>query len=659
MLKRFCLLNLIFSVLLISVPVTSQIKRGVQVREKPIAQTEKRTALVIGNGAYQNTTQLQNPVNDATDVAAALRKLGFEVLFATNADKRQMEKLMREFGFKLEASKGVGLFYYAGHGLQMNGENYLLPVEADIPAEDEVKHAGVSLGFVLDKMESAKNSLNLVILDACRNNPFARSWRNYRDVGDNKGLAKISPETGMLVLYATGPGKVASDGTERNGLFTEALLKHILKPNLEYDQMVRAVSADVWQKSNKKQLPWKEGNTLQEFYFAKTGTNNQPGERTQPEVSFVEKDRAAIEREAWLLVGNGNSANDIRAFLQEFPNGANAGKAKIRLEQLAWDSVKNSNDKAKVKAYLDEFPNGASASIARIKLRQLETVSAPITTNNSETDLTINSVPKSNNSVTVGTVRKNSIGMELVYIPAGEFMMGSESGKSDQKPVHKVSIKEGFWMGKYEVSIGEWKKLMSNIPKELDKAEAKFKESDEQPIIYVSWNDAKEFIAKLNAKNDGFEYGLPSEAQWEYAARAGTNTKFAFGDSLNTKQFNNSDKTVPVGSYKPNSWSLYDMHGNVAEWIEDVYAYYDTSLKDESPNKGITYWSERIIRGGSYNALVSDSGGYNPEFDDDKRVTRLKVKNEITPTLESAYRDSIAPDKRLKTVGFRVMARLK
>lgn len=658
MLKRFCLLNLIFSVLLISVPVTSQIKRGVQVREKPIAQTEKRTALVIGNGEYQNTTQLQNPVNDATDVAEALGELGFEVLFAKNADKRQMEKLMREFGFKLAASKGVGLFYYAGHGLQMNGENYLLPVEADIPAEDEVKYAGVSLRFVLDKMESAKNSLNLVILDACRNNPFARSWRNYRSVGGNKGLAQIEPQTGTLVLYATQPGNVASDGAGKNGLFTAALLKQMRVPNLEYDQMVRLLSREVYENSRGKQTPWKEGNSLVDFYFSKNASDNQRSERAQPEVAVMEKDRFTVEREAWLLVANSNSVNDVRAFLKEFPNGANAAKAKILLEQFVWDSVKNSNDKAKVKAYLDEFPNGASTSIARIKLRQLETVSVPITTNNSELNLTINSVPKSNKSVAVGTVRKNSIGMELVYIPAGEFMMGSESGKSDQKPVHKVTIKEGFWMGKYEVSIGEWKKLMGNIPKELNNAEAKFKESDDQPVIYVSWIDAKEFITKLNAKNDGFEYGLPSEAQWEYAVRAGTNTKFAFGDSLDTKQFNNSDKTTPVGSYKPNVWGLYDMHGNVAEWVEDIYAYYDTSLKDESPNIGITYWSERIIRGGSYNALVR-IGGYNPEFDDDKRVTRLKVKNEITPTLESAYRDSIAPDKRLKTVGFRVMARLK
>lgn len=264
------------------------------------SNSEKRVALVIGNGAYRKAKPLPNPTNDATDMAATLKSLGFEVFSGTNLDKRGMENLIREFGNKL-ASGGVGLFYYAGHGIQVGGENYLVPVDADIPEEDEVSYAAVPLNLVLAKMNSARNDLNIVVLDACRNNPFARSWRSFRDNSNTDGLAKISPPTGTLVLYATEPGKVASDGAGRNGLFTEALLKQIKNPNLEYDQMVKQLSAEVWQKSNKQQLPWKEGNTLADFYFVKNGAKTNAA-KTQPTVSsekqppVSDENRASIEK---------------------------------------------------------------------------------------------------------------------------------------------------------------------------------------------------------------------------------------------------------------------------------------------------------------------------------------------------------------------------
>ena len=144
-------------------------------REKPaVGQTERRIALVIGNGDYLRTKSLANPANDAEDMAKTLRDVGFEVLSGVNQSKRQMESLIREFGLKL-ASGGTGLFYYAGHGLQVGGSNYLVPVDAEIPEEDEVQYQTVPLDLILTKMTTAKNDLNIVILDACRNNPFARS----------------------------------------------------------------------------------------------------------------------------------------------------------------------------------------------------------------------------------------------------------------------------------------------------------------------------------------------------------------------------------------------------------------------------------------------------------------------------------------------------
>jgi hypothetical protein len=246
--------------------------RGVGNKSKNTQSSEKRLALVIGNSAYKNATPLPNPVNDAQDMAVILNSLGFEVLSETNQTKREMEILIRRFGEKLAGQGGVGLFFYAGHGLQVNGNNYLVPVEADIPKEDEVEYQTVNLSFLLGKMASSGNNLNIVILDACRNNPFARSWRNFRDTGDARGLAKVTPPAGTIMLYATQPGNVASDGTGRNGLFTGSLLEQIKKPNIELDAMVKSLARDVSRKSSGKQLPWKEGITLGDFYFAATGS---------------------------------------------------------------------------------------------------------------------------------------------------------------------------------------------------------------------------------------------------------------------------------------------------------------------------------------------------------------------------------------------------
>ncbi len=369
---------LILVSLVFSSAIFAQKTRELTQEEDNKKTSQKRVALVIGNGAYTKAKPLPNPSNDAADMAQTLRDLGFEVISGVNQTKRQTETLIREFGTKLAASGGIGLFYYAGHGIQVGGENYIVPVDADIPEEDEVAYSAVPISLVLSKMMTAKNDLNIVILDACRNNPFARSWRSFRDNSNSDGLAKISPPTGTLVLYATEPGKVASDGAGRNGLFTEALLKQIKKPNIEYDQMVKALSADVWQKSNKQQLPWKEGNSLTDFYFAgnqqKTNVITNPIPNDKPsEPIIVAKDKAAQEKEAWDLVKNSSDADDFRFFLKEFPNEANSEKAKIRLEEIVWNSLKTSNDKAKVQVYLNEFPNGANSATARIKLRQLET----------------------------------------------------------------------------------------------------------------------------------------------------------------------------------------------------------------------------------------------------------------------------------------------
>jgi tetratricopeptide (TPR) repeat protein len=264
----FCLL---FALLVLHSSAQIELAQSDRNLERPNAAgvAEKRLALVIGNGSYQKARSLANPANDATDVAAALSGLGFEVISGTNLSLKQMNDKVREFGDRLKAGGGVGLFYYAGHGIQVSGRNYLIPVDADIPREDEVDFAAMNLDIVLRKLATANNGLNIVVLDACRNNPFARSWSRGEDGG---GLAQVSAPTGTFIAYATSPDKTASDGTGRNGLYTSQLLKVIKQPGLKIEEAFKQVTIGVDQASQGNQIPWTSSSLRGEFYF-KTSTN--------------------------------------------------------------------------------------------------------------------------------------------------------------------------------------------------------------------------------------------------------------------------------------------------------------------------------------------------------------------------------------------------
>jgi len=231
-----------------------------------------RYALVIGNANYKNSP-LDNPVNDAQDMATSLRRLGFDVIEKENLSRKEMANSIREFG-ELIAKGGVGLFYYAGHGMQVNGKNYLIPVNANIQHEDEVAYESVDVDRLLAKMYSAGNRLNIVILDACRNNPFARSFRS-----GSRGLARMNAPVGTLIAYATSPNSVASDGKrgERNGLYTKHLLANMEIPDLEIGQMFRRVRRAVRIATNKAQIPWESSSMEGDFYFvAQTTVVNHP-----------------------------------------------------------------------------------------------------------------------------------------------------------------------------------------------------------------------------------------------------------------------------------------------------------------------------------------------------------------------------------------------
>ena len=221
----------------------------------------QRIALVIGNGNY-TLNPLYNPVNDANDMAAALRKCNFSVIKITNATRQEMRKSIRRFGEAIAASDAIGLFYYSGHAIQVDGENYMVPLGTGVYREDEVEDECLKVSSVLRKMISARNRLNIIVLDACRHNPFEGSFRS-----STRGLAKMDTPIGSILAFSTAPGAVAADGTGRNGLYTSMLLKHILTPNLEIGQLFRRVRIDVMAASDDKQIPWESSSLTGNFYF--------------------------------------------------------------------------------------------------------------------------------------------------------------------------------------------------------------------------------------------------------------------------------------------------------------------------------------------------------------------------------------------------------
>lgn len=568
-------------------PAAAQQDRLLRQATSTPAPAAKRLALVMGNGAYANAPTLKNPPNDARDMAEALTKLGFEVVSGVDLNQRQMKTMIRQFGLQLKAG-GQGVFYYAGHGVQSKGRNYLIPVDAQIESEAEIEDAGVDVQLVLNFMDDAQNGLNIVMLDACRNNPFGRSMRSAEN-----GLAQVDAPTGTLIAYSTAPGRVASDGTGRNGLYTAELLKQMTTPGLSIYEMFMRVRAEVVRQTNGKQVPWEASSLIGSFSFSAPA---KPGSDPPARLGAALADAGAVEA-------------------------------------VYWDSIKDSNDPADYSEYLKEYPQGRYAQLARLKLRQFEARNKP-TGNSGAGDTAGGNRPGptsggvGNAQPKAGTLMKNTLGMEFAYIPAGSFMMGSSDTEIQQAfdnargnlgekakrewftpegPQRRVTIGSDIYLGRYEVTQAQWQAVMGTNP-------SKFSDCAQCPVERVSWNDIQEFINKLNARNDGYSYRLPSEAEWEYAARAGTTTPFAFGSSLSSAQANfNGDypyggaaegeyliKTTPVGSFSPNAWGMYDMHGNVWEWCQDWYGenYYSSGLAADPP--GPSSGTARVVRGGSW-----------------------------------------------------------
>ncbi len=289
------------------------------------AAAEQRVALVIGNASYRDLP-LDNPLNDAADIAALFEQAGFRVILRRDADSRAMRQAVREFATELRRAD-VGLFYYAGHGVQLAGANYLLPVGADIRSEADAEDLSLDVNYVLRTMEESQARVRIVILDACRNNPYPRSFRSAA-----RGLAPVTATGGSLVAFATAPGELAADGTGRNGMYTKHLLASLREADTEILKVFQRTRAGVVRETAGRQTPWESTSLLGEFHFRARGGAVPP--EAPAAVPAVAADAGANERKFWDSVKDTRNGAELKAYLDQFPNGTFAGLARARLRAL-------------------------------------------------------------------------------------------------------------------------------------------------------------------------------------------------------------------------------------------------------------------------------------------------------------------------------------
>lgn len=326
------------------------------------AKAEKRVALVIGNSSYTQISALSNPRNDAELMSRSLTALGFDVVLITDANRQAMGRAIRTFGRKLRTAgkDAVGVFYYAGHGVQARGANYLIPVGALLEDHADFSIEALSAADVLKQMESAGNRLNLVILDACRNNPFKSKVR-----GNRRGLARIEAASGTMVAFSAAPGQTAEDGTGKNSTYTAALVSAMQIPGLTVEHVFKRVRVQVEKETVGRQTPWEESSLLGDFYFT-------PAKATAAVPELAVKPAAPVQssdRSAWAVIQETNSKAVLQAFIKQFPNSLYTTFARARLSEMEATSP---SEPPKQRETEDQDDQGRLASVAVEAETQLE-----------------------------------------------------------------------------------------------------------------------------------------------------------------------------------------------------------------------------------------------------------------------------------------------
>lgn len=545
---------------------------------------EKRVALIVGNDAYKSLPMLNNAVADATAMDGKLRELGFETILRTNVGHVAMSRAVAEFGRRIGTPDTVGLVFYSGHGIQAFDRNWLVPVDADLESDDDLPAMAVDAQRILAAMDEARNPLNIVILDACRDNPLPRKGRSA-----TRGLAVLSvAPRGSVVAFSASPNQRADDGKPGgNSVYTAELLKALDQPGLTVEQVLKRTNGGVQSATGGRQVPWFNASIQGDFYF-RPQSNVSPSGPTQ--------DAVAVELAYWNSVKDGQNVSEYEAYLQEYPKGRFAQLAKAR---IATFSAKPS-------------PSSGVAPIVPI----------------------VGSHELSPNKI----FRDCPDCPEMVVIPAGTFMMGlpdSEASREKirtgqanlEKPRHRVSL-SAFAAGKYEVTRAEYEAFAQSTGtpirdvcftwtgQKIEKDPARhwrnpgYRQEERHPVACTTWEDAKAYATWLGAKT-GKTYRLFTEAEWEYAARAGTTTARHWGDDIGAGLANckgcgsawDAQGTAPVGSFRANAFGLHDMIGNLWEWTEDCW----NEIYVGAPDNGQAWLSgtcdARVIRGGSWGSV--------------------------------------------------------
>lgn len=667
----------------------------------PSMPLEKRVALVIGNYNY-DIAPLRNPGNDADDVAMALSALGFQVDKRKNTTRSEMLEAVRRFGQALRESNGIGLFYYSGHGVQVQGENYLLPVSADMRSERDIESESVALTRVLGELNDAGNPSNILILDACRNNPFAQRYRS-----SSRGLALVKAPNGTFVAFSTAPGDAADDGNERNGVYTKHLLAQIGQPALQVEEVFKRVRAGVIQETAGRQVPWEMSSLTTNVVFKGTSTIVMPMGRNRG-TARLEIDTLPPHA---LLFMDDRAIGSAPLTLTDLPKGwplirAQYADGRIREQRVVLadgeyvrttmfpDSAGTSLDivstPSEATVFVDEFPTGNTprqlsglmpgSHRLRVSRAGYDDWVRDVEVQREQTLRPISvQLDRSVGAEYEDRLTDGSRGPAMVVIKSGCTVLGSELaelGRDDDETQHEVCLPKTFGMGKFELTVGEFQRFIDasgyTTDAELDRTrgcyawsyddnkwawrpgmtwrDPGFTPAADMPLVCVSWNDATAYSLWLSAQT-GKSYRLPTETEWEYAARAGNKDSRFWGSSAHEAcRFANVLDTTrgpqgrpsaeehpcqdgfasvaPVGRFRENGFGLRDVLGNVWEWNCSAYQVQHQHGGDTCGTTVTSRDAPRALRGGSWN--------YGP----------LRVR--------AANRNFAKPDARFFDVGFRL-----
>ena len=625
------------------------------------AKAEKRVALVIGNATYANANVLRNPRNDATDMAAVLKTLGFDVIVGMDLDQPQFAATVDRFARQLDDAD-VALFFYAGHGLQINDKNYLVSVNARLSSEFLISSETIELDAIVNLMES-KVPVNLVFLDACRNNPLAENLRKNlvamkRSASLGRGLARIDPtRRDTLVAFAAAPGQEAADGNDRNSPFTSALLKYLPKPNLEVSVMLKFVAAEVGETTHNMQRPQQLSDMTRTFYFANAsadGSFKDAALQQQPSSTPSAGRNAApndedrqVEIAFWNSAQAANDCEAMRAYQQRFPKGVFitlAALAERRLCPSRHVTVLEAAPGADNPLPPPPLPPSSNTAAALQKQPPPPNLLAPAPNppagNAGATSVAPPSAlapspppalsvtppapppPQSNQQTafinptftlppsaqrTDQPFRDCPQCPEMVGVPAGAFDMGSTDDPMEG-PVHRVTVK-GFAIGRYPVKIGEWKQCVAAKACRYDPAG-----DDNLPVYNISWDDAQEYLSWLSRTSNA-KYRLPTEAEWEYAARGRTATKYWWGNQPETGKAGcrgcgsgyAGEQPMKVGLFAANGFGLFDMTGSIDQWVSDCWNRNYTGAPRDGTSWDRPNCRQHVLRGGSWKNDVSYS----------------------------------------------------